>query len=110
MRYILLFWALPMGLFWGWFGLSFYDVNFGLLIFSRMFHDFALQLYGNILRVDPATIPPMLVQACVVDTALIFGIFGFRRRREITAWWREKRAAMGEALPVTAVDRAPPAE
>jgi hypothetical protein len=109
MRYILLFWALPMGLFWGWFGLSFYDVNFGMLIFSRMFHDFALQLYGGVLGIDPATIPPLLAQACIVDTALIFGIFAFRRRREIAAWWAEKRGAMA-ALPVPAADRAPPAE
>jgi hypothetical protein len=109
MRYILLFWALPMSLFWGWFGLSFYDLNFGLLIFSRMFHDFALQLYGNILGIDPVTIPPLLVRACLVDTALIFGIFAFRRRHEIAAWWREKQGAM-DALPIPAADRAPPAE
>lgn len=109
MRYILLFWALPMGLFWGWFGLSFYDVNFGLLIFSRMFHDFAFQLYGHILGLDPATIPGLVVKACVVDTALILAIFAFRRRREIAIWWRERSAAMG-ALPIPSTDRAPPAE
>ena len=109
MRYILLFWALPMSLFWGWFGLSFYDVNFGLLIFSRMFHDFAFQLYGQILGIDPAAIPALVVQACIVDSALILGIFAFRRRRAIAAWWQERQGAMG-ALPIPATDRAPPAE
>lgn len=110
MRYILIFWALPMSLFWGWFGLSFYDVNFGLLVFSRMFHDFALEIYGAILGIEPETIPLLLLKACVVDTALIFGILGYRRRREISAWWRERRPAMAAAMPIPAADRAPPAE
>jgi len=110
MKYILFFWAVPLGLFWGWFGLSYYDMNFGVLMLSRMFHDFAFQLYGNMLGIDPETIPALVARACVVDTALIFGIFAFRRRRDIAAWWREKRAAMAPALPVPAADRAPPAE
>lgn len=109
MRYILLFWALPMSLFWGWFGLSFYDVNFGLLIFSRMFHDFAFQLYGQILGTAPESIAPLVVKACVVDSALIFGIFAFRKRRRLAAWWQERQGAMG-ALPMPVADRAPPAE
>ena len=110
MKYILLFWALPMGLFWGWFGLSYYDMNFGWLMLSRMFHDFAFQLYGNILGVDPATIPALVARACVVDTALIFSFLAFRRRREIAAWWREKRGVMEPALQLPGADRAPPAE
>lgn len=110
MRYILLFWALPLGLFWGWFGLSFYDVNFGLVIFSRMFHDFAFQLYGNIIGIDPATIPPLVARACAVDTLLIFGFLAFRKRRAIAAWLRERRASMGGSLPAPAADPAPPAE
>lgn len=108
MRYILLFWALPLGLFWGWFGLSFYDVNFGLLFFSRTFHDFAFQLYGNMIGIDPATIPPLVARACVVDSLLIFGILAFRRRHEIIDWAREKLTAMGVAP--SAADPAPPAE
>jgi hypothetical protein len=109
-RYILFFWAVPLGLFWAWFGLSYYDMNFGVLMLSRLFHDFAFQLYGNMLGIDPATIPPLVARACVVDTALIFSIFAFRRRREIAAWWREKRSAMEPVLPAPAAGQAPPAE
>ena len=106
MRWILIFWAVPMGLFWGWFFLSYHDINFGLLFFSRLVHDFAFEFYGNLLGIDPQTIPPLVARACIVDTTLIFAIYGFRKRREIMAWWNgdRSRSAMSE------VGQAPPAE
>jgi hypothetical protein len=91
MRYILLFWALPMGLFWTWYGLSFHDINFGVLFFSRLLHDEVFRLYGGILGLDPSILPAMVARACVVDTVLIFGILAFRRRKPIAAWIRERR-------------------
>ena len=91
MRYILLFWALPLGLFWGWFFLSYYDINFGLLFLSRDFHNFGFAIYGNILGIDPASIPYLVAKACIVDTLLIMGIFAFRRRREIIDRARDLR-------------------
>jgi hypothetical protein len=110
MRYILIFWGLPMGLFWGWYGLSYYDINFGYVFLSRVAHDFAFRFYGAILGVDPAIIPPLVAKACVVDTAIIFGIFGFRRRRQIMAWWAERKAAGPLAPAMKPADQAPPAE
>lgn len=107
MRYILLFWALPMGIFWGWFVLSYHDMSFGLPFLTRQTHDFAFAFYGHILGIDPQTIPPLVARACVVDTMLIFAIFAFRRRSDIQRWWREK-AAVSRALP--AADPVPPAE
>lgn len=106
MRYILIFWALPLGLFWGWYFLSYHDINFGLLFFSRLLHDFAFDFYGTMLGIDPATIPGLVARACVIDTALIFAILAFRRRRKIAAWWKARSmpAALHEAGPV------PPAE
>lgn len=109
MRYILIFWGLPMGLFWGWYYLSYNDINFGMLFFSRLMHDFAFQFYGNLIGIDPATIPPLVARACVVDTFIIFGIYGFRKRREIMAWWRGATQAMAGA-PSREAGRAPPAE
>lgn len=107
MRYILLFWALPMGLFWGWYLLSYHDMHFGLLFLSRSVHDFAFGFYGNLLGIDPATIPPLVARACVVDTVLIFAIYAFRKRREISAWWNARSVAMS---PAPEVGQAPPAE
>ena len=103
MRWILIFWGVPMGLFWGWYFLSYHDINFGLLFFSRLVHDFAFEFYGNLLGIDPTTIPPLVARACVVDTLLIFSIYVFRKRREIMAWWNSGRATP-EVGPV------PPAE
>ncbi len=108
MRYILVFWGVPMGLFWGWYYLSYNDMHFGYLFLSRLMHDFAFQTYGNLLGVDPASIPPLVVRACIVDTAIIFSILGFRRRREIRAWWERRRAVSLPAMP--AVGPVHPAE
>ncbi|MBO6902566.1 MAG: hypothetical protein JJ864_14585 [Rhizobiaceae bacterium] len=91
MRYILLFWATPLGLLWGWFFLSYYDWNFGLLFLSREFHDFAFQIYGNMLGIEPTTIPVLVAKACVLDTAIILAIFAVRRRRQIIAWISDRR-------------------
>ena len=88
MRWVLILWAAPMGIFWGWYFLSLNDVNFGILMMSRQFHDLFFQLYGDIIGVDPATIPPLVAKTCVLDTLLLMGIWGFRRRRELLAWGR----------------------
>lgn len=102
MRYILLFWALPMGIFWGWYYLSYNDINFGYAFFSRQVHDLAFQMYGQILGIAPETIPPLVARACIVDTALIFAIFAFRRRKDIAAWagrMRERYSSAEGAAP-----------
>ena len=91
MRYVLIFWAVPMSLFWSWYFLSYNDINFGLLFFSRLLHDHVFEIYGQVLGIDAATIPPLVARACVVDTVLIFAFLAFRRRRAIAAWLRETR-------------------
>ncbi len=91
MRYILLFWGLPMGFFWSWYFLSVNDFSFGMLFFSRVIHDEVFGLYGQFLGIDPAALPPLVARACVVDSILIFGILAFRRRREIIGWVKERR-------------------
>lgn len=99
MRYVLIFWGLPMGLFWGWFYLSFHDINFGTIYFSRLLHDFAFEFYANIMNqylgmnVEAKAIPRMIAEACVIDTALIGAILAFRRRKRIAAWWRARKEA-----------------
>ncbi len=111
MRYVLLFWALPMGIFWSWYGLSYYDINFGYAFFSRDVHDMAFRMYGHILGIDPATIPPLVVRACIFDTGLIMSILAFRRRKQIAAWWRARRAVqpVGSVVPSGAASMGPSA-
>ncbi|PWJ85791.1 hypothetical protein C7441_102237 [Pseudaminobacter salicylatoxidans] len=91
MRYVLTLWATPLALFWGWFGLSFYDINFGYVMLSRRLHDLVFQLYGEMLGIDPATIPMLIAKACVFDSLILAGIFAFRRRRQIGAWIGARR-------------------
>ena len=85
MRWFLILWALPMGIFWGWFYLSFNNVNFGYVLMTRDFHDLFFELYGNMLGVDPATIPPLVARACVLDSVLLLAIWAFRRRHTLMA-------------------------
>lgn len=83
MRYLLIFWAFPMGFFWSWYFLSLNDMNFGLLFFSRQVHELTFRIYGSMLGLDPAVIPAMVARACAFDTLLIAAIFAFRRRAAI---------------------------
>lgn len=86
MRFVMIAWALPLCAFWGWFLLSFHDVNFGSVYLSRGFHDLLFRLYGEILGIDPARIPWMAAKACVFDTILLLGILAFRRRKQIRSY------------------------
>ncbi|MER8749903.1 DUF6105 family protein [Mesorhizobium sp. M1050] len=95
MRYIFAFWAAPMAIFWGWFYLSANDINFGYTMLSRQMHDFFFQLYGQMLGIDPVTIPDMVAKACVFDGFLLIALWAFRRRREITGWVSRRWAGPG---------------
>ena len=87
MRWIFAAWALPMGIFWGWYFLSLHDLNFGYVMLTRQAHDLLFQLYGNALGVEPATISPLVAKACILDTLLILAIWAFKRRQAIAAWF-----------------------
>ncbi|MCB1418439.1 MAG: hypothetical protein KDJ74_05320 [Notoacmeibacter sp.] len=106
MRWLLIFWALPLLAFGGWYYLSFNDINFGSIYLSRALHDAVFQLYGDILGVAPETIPGMLAKAIAFDTVLILGIFAFRRRSAIKAWWQERQTA--KSLPTETEELLPP--
>lgn len=92
MKYIFASWAAPMAIFWGWYYLSLNDMNFGYVMLSRQVHDLFFGMYGDILGIDPAIIPPMVARACVFDGAVICAIWAFRRRRELSAWARANYA------------------
>ncbi|TAN00526.1 MAG: hypothetical protein EPN45_14260 [Rhizobiaceae bacterium] len=103
MRTILILWAAPVGLFWGWYFLSLNDISFGFVILSRQVHNFVFNIYGQILGVDPAEIPGFAARACMFDAVLLAALYAFRRRRQIAAWWRRRRnAPVGVVEDVTA--------
>jgi hypothetical protein len=99
MRYLLAAWAAPLALFWGWYFLSLNDLNFGYVMLTRNMHDFVFDIYGQILGVDPATIPALVAEACLFDTFFIAALYAFRRRRDIQSWFRDRRVrAIADAM------------
>ena len=91
MRYVLILWALPVGLLGAWYFLSYNDINFGTIFLSRALHDAVFQLYGDMLGIAPETVPWLVLEALAFDTVLSLALFAFRRRRQIRAWWTARR-------------------
>jgi Family of unknown function (DUF6105) len=89
---------LPVGFLAAWYTLSYNDISFGILFFSRQMHDMVFQIYGEVLGIDPALIPPLLLKAMVVDTLLILGLIAFRRRKQIIGWWQSRQGVSGPQL------------
>lgn len=107
MRYVVALWALPLVVFWGWYLLSFNDIHFGYVFLTRDVHEIVFRLYGEMLGIDPAAIPMLILEACIFDSLLITAFFAFRRRREIRAWIQDYRARKaGE--PISAAPEAGP--
>jgi hypothetical protein len=91
MKWFLILWAFPIALLGSWYGLSYYDMNFGIFMLTRDAHDLVFQIYGNILGIAPESIPPLVARAIVVDSFIVLGIVAFRRRRQILTWWQARR-------------------
>lgn len=107
MRYVFWFWFVPMGLLWGWYGLSYHDINFGLTALSRSTHDLVFAIYGHILGIEKDVVVRLLIKACIVDTILIMAIVAFRRRRAIRAWWAQRtERPMTDDIPTVEMPKA----
>jgi hypothetical protein len=106
-KYLLGAWAAPLVLFWGWYFLSLYDISFGFAFLSRNVHDIVFEIYGQLLGIDPDTIPVLVARACFYDSLLLAAILAFRRRRRIMAWWQARRGV--EPGPYQRLAEPPPA-
>lgn len=107
MKWFLVFWAMPILLLGGWYGLSYNDMSFGIFMLTRQAHDLVFQVYGDILGIPPETIPPLVLRAIIVDSFIVLAIIAFRRRRKIIAWWQERRAtaaAQSEAVSLPSAE------
>ena len=116
MKWLIIFWALPLGLLFGWYGLSYYDLNFGTLFFSRRMHDTVFMVYGNLLGIEPETIPPLVLKAIIVDTFLLIGIIWLKRRgKTITGlirsmWNRSSDSNSNDFVADELANMTPPAQ
>jgi hypothetical protein len=102
MKTLLLLWALPITILGAWYGLSYYDMSFGIFMLTRDAHDLVFQIYGNVLGIPPETIPPLVLRAIIVDSLILFAIIGFRRRKQIKAWWTARQEKSAELCEVRA--------
>ena len=100
MKTLLLLWALPITILGAWYGLSYYDMSFGIFMLTRDAHDLVFQIYGNVLGIAPETIPPLVLRAIIVDSLILFAIIGFRRRKQIVAWWKSRQKPASDALAI----------
>lgn len=87
MKWFLILWAAPVILLTGWYGLSYYDMSFGIFMLTRQAHDLVFAVYGQVLGIPPETIPPLVARAIVFDSLLVLAIIAFRKRRQIRAWY-----------------------
>lgn len=82
MKVFLVLWVTPIVLLGGWYGLSYYDINFGYRILSRDLHDLVFAIYGNLLGIPPESIPALVLKAIILDTFLVIGFIVIKRRRK----------------------------
>lgn len=98
MKWFLFFWLAPIVFLGSWYGLSYYNINFGYFILTRQAHDLVLQIYGNTLGIDPQSVAPLVAKAIGTDSLFVIGIILYRRRRQIAAWWRGRAQSEDAAL------------
>ncbi|WP_242222294.1 DUF6105 family protein [Shinella zoogloeoides] len=97
MKWFLILWAGPIALLGSWYGLSYYDMSFGIFMLTRDAHDLVFRIYGHILGIPPESIPPLVLRAIIFDSLLVFALIAFRRRRKIAAWWQARRQSSSRA-------------
>ena len=88
MRVLLWLWFAPLAFFWTWYALAASD--FGYVFFSRQMHDLVFSIYADTLGVDAAIIPAWIARVCLIDSAVVLGVFALARRKRIMAWWRAR--------------------
>ena len=97
MKWFLILWAGPIALLGSWYGLSYYDMSFGIFMLTRDAHDLVFRIYGHILGIPPESIPPLVLRAIIFDSILVFALIAFRRRKKIAAWWQARRQSSSRA-------------
>ena len=98
MKWFLILWAGPIALLGSWYGLSYYDMSFGIFMLTRDAHDLVFQIYGNILGIPPEDLPLLVLRAIIFDSFLVFALIAFRRRKQIWAWWQARRQSSSPLL------------
>lgn len=104
MKWLLIFWAGPIGFLASWYYLSYYDMSFGIFMYTRQVHDLVFQIYGHILGIPPEEIPPLVARAICLDSLLLFSLVAFRKRKKIANWWRLRQASRSSVRDLSSND------
>jgi len=88
MRLLIILWAFPLIFFWGWYGLSYFDINFGIAFLSRHTHNVIFALYGQILGMPPGEVPWALVKVFAFDSLLVLALAAWRWRK---SWYPQTK-------------------
>ncbi len=102
MRWLLLAWFLPISVLSGWLGFAANDWNFGIVFLSRDFYDLVFAVYADTLGVPAETLPPLVVKALVLDSAIVLGLYALRRRRPIVAFLRRAYSKLASSRVASA--------
>jgi Family of unknown function (DUF6105) len=103
MRYFLALWVLPVGGLVAWLFMAANDYSLGTFFFSRAMYDLVFGVYGEVLGVEPATLPPLVYKALIVDTLIVAALFALKRRRDIMHWWKTRKYSARLQERVTSV-------
>ncbi|KQS63383.1 hypothetical protein ASG39_16000 [Rhizobium sp. Leaf371] len=104
MKWLLILWGGPVLFLTSWYTLSYNDINFGIFMLSREANDLVFQIYGNVLGIDPKSIPPLVARAMIFDSFIVFGLVALRKRKAILAWYRNRRAQSSAEAAARASD------
>ncbi len=85
MRWLLSLWFTPIAILVTWLVLASRDLSFGLFFLTRDFYDLVFSIYAQTLGIPAEELPPLVVRALIVDSAIVLGLYALRRRKRIQA-------------------------
>lgn len=92
MKYLLLFWGIPVGFLALWYGLSINDMHMGMHFFSREFNDRVFNIYAGIFGIDPQVIRDSLMKTLIIDSIFVCLVVYFKPFSRLKNWWKNRNA------------------
>lgn len=90
MRYLLVFWGIPVGGLALWYYLSINDISFGVFLLSREFNDSYFAIYSKVLGIDVDVIRGSLMRVLLVDSIFVFAVVYFKPFSRLRNWWKNR--------------------
>ena len=107
MKYLIIFWGIPVGLLSLWHVLSMNDLNFGLFFLSREFNDTYFGIYSKITGVEVDAIRASLPRILLIDTVFVFAVVYFKPFSRLRNWWKNYRLSKQEQAEIETPHQSP---